>query len=287
MLARPHEPQIETVNDMDCYLSNFWRSIKFDAAAVAEYADNPVNEADLHARHVWLVNQHEFREKLKTDPDYFDPRIAGWWVWGRCTWIAGGWCDSTKAEDVYRKMPNIASWSATGVGVNRMPRSIPNMVREGVHSAGMRENILTHMQQLADRLRFVRVACGGWERVCTKAVTDGLGLTAVVLDPPYTDDLSTGIYTHSDPRTANACAKWAVENGNNPLLRIALCGYEGQYRSIPSTWECVPWKAVGGYGNQREDGSNTNNTRERIWFSPHCLKVDSSLFSFEEEQESV
>ncbi len=37
-------------------------------------------------------------------------------------------------------------------------------------------------------------------------------------------------------------------------------------------WECVPWKAKGGYGSQRKDGSNDNAHRERLWFSPHCLK---------------
>ena len=31
-------------------------------AEVAEHADWPVNECDLHARHKWLVNQAEFRE---------------------------------------------------------------------------------------------------------------------------------------------------------------------------------------------------------------------------------
>ena len=27
LLARPHEPRIETVNDVDVYLANFWRSV--------------------------------------------------------------------------------------------------------------------------------------------------------------------------------------------------------------------------------------------------------------------
>ncbi len=70
LLARPHEPKNETVNDLDCYLSNFWRAVQYNPGKVAEYADWPVNEADLHARHLWLVNQIQFRERMKTDPDY-------------------------------------------------------------------------------------------------------------------------------------------------------------------------------------------------------------------------
>src|SRR6202040_598276 len=70
LLARPHEPCIETVNDLDCFVANFWRAVQQDPEAVAHWADSPVNEADLHARHQWLANREEFREKMKTDPDY-------------------------------------------------------------------------------------------------------------------------------------------------------------------------------------------------------------------------
>jgi hypothetical protein len=52
------------------------------------------------------------------------------------------------------------------------------------------------------------------------------------------------------------------------MLRIALCGYEGEH-DMPPTWECVAWKANGGYSSQNGEG-NANPNRERIWFSPHC-----------------
>ena len=39
-----------------------------------------------------LVNRVEFREKMKTDPTFFDAKIAGWWVWGISQWIGSGWC---------------------------------------------------------------------------------------------------------------------------------------------------------------------------------------------------
>jgi len=40
---------------------------------------------------------------------------------------------------------------------------------------------------------------------------------------------------------------------------------------MPETWECVAWKAHGGYDSQGKDYQN--KYRERIWFSPHCLKA--------------
>ena len=37
---------------------------------------------------------HQFRAlvKLMGDPDYYDAKIAGWWLWGICQWIGSGWC---------------------------------------------------------------------------------------------------------------------------------------------------------------------------------------------------
>jgi len=92
LLARPSEPGIETVNDRDCLVANFWRALQHDPDGVARYADWPVNEADQHARHLWLCSQENFRERMKTDVDYYDANIAGWWVWGQCIWIGSGWC---------------------------------------------------------------------------------------------------------------------------------------------------------------------------------------------------
>lgn len=265
LLARPTEPKTETINDMDCFIANFWRSLTYAPDVVAEFADEPVNEADLHARHMWLVKQEEFRERMKTDPDFYNPKIAGWWVWGRCTWIAGGWCDFNALSD------------KTG----RMGRSIPNMTTQGVHAERVTsQGIQEHMLELANRLRRVRVVCGDWSRMVTPAVCRGL--TAVLLDPPYFDGLSDGLYAHSDKNVSADVRKWAIENGENPELRIALCGYEGEH-SMPSNWETVKWKAAGGFGGQRADGTNENSEKERIWFSPHCLNSpiydNDSLFS--------
>lgn len=93
LLACQAPARLETVNDADCYVANFWRALQADPAGLAASADWPVNEADLHARHTWLVNQESFRERMKSEPDHFDVKIAGWWVWGLCSWIGTGWCD--------------------------------------------------------------------------------------------------------------------------------------------------------------------------------------------------
>ena len=128
---------------------------------------------------------------------------------------------------------------------------------------------------LATRLRRVRVCCGNWSRVLGDSVTWRHGTTGVLLDPPYDDGAevySEGARISSDVRA------WAIANGDNPLLRIALCGYEGEH-VMPPDWECVPWKAKGGYGGQSKEHDNPNAKRERIWFSPHCIGAKQrSLF---------
>ena len=96
LLGRPQQfmpPGIETVNDKDAYLVNFWRSLQADPESTAKWADWPVSEADLLARHRWLAATGADRLlQLRTDPDYYDAKVAGWWVWGLCSWIGDGWC---------------------------------------------------------------------------------------------------------------------------------------------------------------------------------------------------
>lgn len=39
-----------------------------------------------------------------------------------------------------------------------------------------------------------------------------------------------------------------------PGIDIALCGYEGEH-DMPTSWDCVEWKARGGYGSACPDRS--------------------------------
>lgn len=261
LLGRPHAPRIETVNDLDCYLANFWRATSHDPEHVAQYADSPVNEADLYARHGWLVSQVDFRERIRNDPNYYDPKIAGWWVYGISCWIGSGWCVSDSSVYHPNKRPHLGD---SGMGIHRV--SINSLV--------------DYFMQLQDRLRRVRVCCGDWSRVTGSGVTVKHGVTGVFLDPPYADTAGRDptLYSEDSLMVAHDVREWALANGDDPLFRIALAGYDGEHTMLDS-WECVPWKArTGGYGMQRKDGSNQNRHKERIWFSPHCLHSEQSSF---------
>ena len=87
--------RVEIANDANHFITNFWRAVTADPEKVAEYADWPVLETDLHARHRWLMRSEfaaDWRKKMGTDPDHYNAKIAGWWVWGQCCWIGSGWC---------------------------------------------------------------------------------------------------------------------------------------------------------------------------------------------------
>ena len=88
LLGRPHKSRYEIVNDKDAYLENFWRAVKADPEGIAKWCDYPINEVALRSRHVWLIRTGKERIiKLMSDPDFYDVKVAGWWVWGISMWI--------------------------------------------------------------------------------------------------------------------------------------------------------------------------------------------------------
>jgi DNA adenine methylase len=273
LLARPHEPKIETVNDKDGFVANFWRAVQADPEAVAHWADWPVNENDLHARHLWLVERRAtLTARLEGDPDYYDAKIAGWWVWGICCWIGRGWCsgDGPWQRDDEGRLVRLGG----GQGVHRQLVHL-GTAGQGVHrkivhlgDAGLGE----WMAALSDRLRHVRVCCGDWTRVCGPTPTVKQGITGVLLDPPYlTADANrtADVYAVDDGIVAADVRQWAIDHGDDPRLRIVLCGYDGEH-AMPDGWVSVAWKAHGGYGLQGNGRGRENAPRERLWLSPHC-----------------
>jgi hypothetical protein len=140
------------------------------------------------------------------------------------------------------------------------------------------------MRILADRLRLVRVCCGDWSRVCGPSPTVALGTTAVFLDPPYSTEAGRDptLYASEDLSVAHAAREWALQQGQDPRMRIALCGYEGEH-PMPDSWDRFEWKANGGYSSLADDDDSQgklNSRRERVYFSPHCPKPAAQLSLF-------
>jgi len=258
------------LNDKDGNISNFWRAMQHDPDGVCEAANYPVSEADLHARHLWLVNNVcKLAGRLMADPEYFEARTAGWWAWGCCSWIGGGWCagdgpwiaqkddegvltlkNSDSSKGINRKLPHLTG----GKGINRK------------HS-DKKSFLLKWFSDLSSLLIPARITCGDWQRVCSSGTMTANGICGVLLDPPYST--TAPVYANDGREISSAVRDWCIENGNNKSLRIALCGHAGEHNL--EGWECVEWHSKGGYQGADD--------RERIWFSPHCKKPEPDLFN--------
>lgn len=294
LLGRPQPfDGSETINDIDGYIANFFRAIKHTPEETASHADRMVNENDLHAIHGWLLQRRdELPARLESDPNWFDEKIAGWWVWGLCCWIGGGFCSgqgpwhvvdgrlvNTKRNDkrgAWRQLPHLGN---AGQGIHRQRPHLGDAgmgIGVNAHSA----DVYSWFAALSERFRRVRVCCGDWSRVCGPSVTYKHGLTAVFLDPPYGEEANrhNGLYRCDSLTLARDVRAWAIENGRRRDMRIALCGYEGEH-VMPPDWDCVAWNAGEGFGGQAKQRSG-NGRHERVWFSPACLKAAQMGFGF-------
>jgi hypothetical protein len=270
LLARPAPLSTETVNDADGFLCNFWRALQAEPDVVARWADWPVNEADLHARHYWLVTEGAARvAAVIGKPDGYDAQVAGWWVWGICAFIGSGFCTGAGPwqwqGDQWGKKENgevgvpiqIPHMGDAGRGINR---KLPHMGNAGQGIADM-------FAALSQRLRSVRVAHGDWTRVCGDSVTWRHGKTAVFLDPPY--DGYEGLYTEGEASISTAVREWAIEAGKRKDMLICLAGYADEH-ALPDGWTVHRWKARGGFGSQSDKQGRENSALETLWFSPAC-----------------
>jgi len=255
---------------------NKWRAVQNDPEKVAFYADNPVNEADLTARHIWLVNQgKELVDRCFGDPDFCDPKIAGWWVWGVACWIGSGWCSGMGC---WTSVEGRIGRKDAGRGVNRKRPHLGDAGR-GVNRP--KTDLEEYMYALAWRLRRVRVCCGDWARVVTKGALDCGSNVGVFLDPPYSVSRRSEVYNtdkeHGD--VAVDVLRWCLENGDNPRYRVCLCGYEGEHEVLlEKGWTIVKYTANRSYGTSRGASDNSvNREKEMLFFSPACMAEDGVL----------
>jgi DNA adenine methylase len=268
LLARPGIGHIETINDTDGFLINAYRAIRLAPETTAQWCDWPVVESDLHARHMWLVTQREeLTARLEGDPDYYDAKVAGWWIWGACCWIGSGWCSGEGPWQVRdRQLLDVGD---AGQGIHRQ---LPHLGDAG-------QGIQDYLQVLAQRLRRVRIATGDWQRVLGPSVTWRHGMTGVFLDPPYPEDEHSFGYV-TGLALWNDCWQWARTYGDHSSLRIVVCGYDDG-RAVPQGWHLLRWKARGGYGSQGQGRGRENAQREVLYCSPHCEVPDDELPLFQ------
>jgi hypothetical protein len=232
------------------------------------------------ARHAWLVRHGlpSLLTRLESDPNAFDAKIAGWWVWGIGAWIGSDWRSGS------------GPWAAVD-GVLTNTRQLPHL---GNRKPGPElpmvwtgdESLLDYLRRLARRLRHVRVCCGDWWRVVTDGALAYGATVGVFLDQPYSGDVRyRNLYRTDDHDVADDARRWAVEHGDDPRLRIVLCGYEAEHAGeMPRGWRCIVARGPAAYQTAARAGATTggnqgNRRGERLWLSTCCLVEQASLFA--------
>jgi len=168
LLGRPHPANrksfSETVNDLDGFICNTWRAIHFDPVTVAHAASWPVIEADKTARQIALLRWRDSGalERLAGDACWYDPIMAGWWLWAVAVQIGaftgdGPWTADPHTGQIYKRDRNNREPGVSrgrphigdnGMGVNHpglrepgVQRDLPHIVGagQGVNHPGLRE----------------------------------------------------------------------------------------------------------------------------------------------------
>lgn len=260
LLARPswHSPHREIVNDADCLIVNFWRGIKIDPESVAEYADWPISEADMVARReVIRCALPTLCDKIKSDPEFLDARLAGWWVWGVCGSFAGRF-----GRNFHRPEANMPARSKVPVGINRRTIS----------------DLRAYLSRLSERMRRVIIMCGDWTRAVSEPILESSRDVGVFLDPPYKTELrDRTLYPFDCQSVSDDVREWAIKVGDDPRMKVVLAGLEPEHAGkMPDTWTVVHWRARGGPVFKHAEVTNTE--LERLWLSPGCRLRAKELF---------
>ena len=186
---------------------------------------------------------------------------------------------------VNRKLPHVGD---NGTGVNRPQLREPGVGDEPAYHPMTMPQLRQWFAWLSARLRHVRVLNGDWRRACTSGVLKTLpvrqakGICGVFLDPPYSTEVRAGaLYTHDGGTTVAADVRaWCLANGDDPQYRIVLAGFagEGHEELEAAGWRSVEWFKSGflkgGMAQQKAAGHQQH--RERLWLSPHCLRLDAA-----------
>lgn len=264
LLGRPNwrPTMLETVCEKDPLLANVWRALQHDPDAVARICDYPISHVDLVARRKVLLKRKEgLWERMVEDEKFYDVELAGYWIWVVSASIK-------KSIDDSIAIPSIDGTGGVN-GISIRSRNISNSIDpRDPYSIGL----FSWFRALSERIRYVNIVCGDWTKITGGSWQTNLGVAGIFLDPPYSVE-KTGrspvLYLEDviDPEVSRKVREWAIERGKRKDYRIALCGFEGEHE-MPNDWECIEWKR----------GTYKTRDKERIWFSPYCLRIRGKLW---------
>ena len=243
LLARPADsfPKTfrETVNDRDALIANFFRSAKLAPEQVLENALGPPIEIDLRARWTHIYERRNQLRHNLLDLAYCEPQIGGYFLYCYANFIR----------------PAAAS---------AKPKALkPSTRASGILSPNAKDRAWEYFAELKQRLANVRICCGDYSAILTDAevkVPESQSVS-ILCDPPYR---KTGKMYATKEFDHAPLLERCIELGKRKNVKIALCGYTGDY-DMPKSWRIEEWE-------------KTQGGVETVWFSPGCKNPKVSAF---------
>ena len=309
LLACPYGPRPrEIANDLDGAVVNFFRACRSHPEVTAWYADWPTTHLDLTARKRFVLERLEgLTERLRDDPEYCDPQVAGYWVWCVCN-------DIGHFGDKYvNKMPAVDGGGlsaqaggmpcmADGQGLNAQARTLDGMPTvhhqaggEGLSAQATRlegleelepttpyppcsgQRPLRWLKQLQARLFRTYLLCKDWRGIYSPSVlgqapkvmeSQKPPLTGIFFDPPYGTQGRHSVYRNDSLTLAEEVREVALRIAS-PTVRVALAAYQEDYpEGMPEGWDCYVWRTA---QNRKNLVDSEYSRTEVVWFSPSCI----------------
>jgi len=276
LLARPNGMNLplsfaETVNDKDCIISNVWRALKYDPEQTCKYADDIVSHVDLMAKKKYINdNQPELLAKMSNDAEYYDCKIAGYYIWAASCWIGAGLTHPTQ-------IPHLTD---NGNGINKT--QIPHLGDNGKGiNKTKRPYLADWFESLSQRLRRVRIVNGDWMQILGgEWQGDKWNSVGIYLDPPYSNlaNRDKNIYAEDSLDIAHEVRNYCIKiTQKHPDWKIILSGYyEEHLELLDYGFDFIGWKTTGGYGNTAtidksiKTQGQKNRKKECLFFSESC-----------------
>ena len=267
-LNAPPSVRRVVVGDVNGHIVNAWRAMAYDPDAVADALDQPVFHLDLRARAGVLRRSAEgLATMLGEDPDFYDARLAGWWIW--------------------------AIRHSFDRGESLTPHDTRDMIPRSPHGPRpSRADLRAEIRAIHDRVRHWYVLARPWATVVGSATLLGLtqmsGPCGLLLDPPYdgVSRLRHKVYASDGHDVAGDVRRWlttpdpisGIAPWDHPRLRIVYCGYDGDFADseLPNARK-VEWARTGKIFARGQTPGDKATRSETLWASPACVGQERLL----------
>jgi hypothetical protein len=287
--GRFYTKRFAIAGDLNGFVTNVWRAIQQAPDDVARYAFDWCSQVDYWSRQLYIMRAYKgLLTRLIADPEYCDPKIAGWWLYARALSIGaraasgtGPWwvdearrirADASRAGVIELTKQILETGDAPVGGVSFQ---VPNVRADNaVLSCNSVDELRQRLSWFSEVLKRVRFICSDWRAFQGDGVLNlAEDVTGVFLDPPYHQEANKDAYGLRTEVAVEA-ARWAVSRGDDPRLAIIYCAYDGFENVVPelNAWRKVVWRAPKGFSTRSE--TKRKRANEAFWLSPQCQPIE-------------